>query len=159
MRKARVLLSVVAPVCLALVGLAGCQTARERALAVSPSRNQIFRPVAELPDLALEEGETKAFLEWERNDTQSVHVLLLASNAMREEGYHEEHNLTLVCIGGSAVVEIERERHLLQATDAVVIPRYYAYSIIPHEGDEDFAALLVYSPPWREGDWIPVDPR
>ena len=75
-------------------------------------------------------------------------MLGLASDAVLRERYHREHDLTIVCLAGSAIVKIERARTFVEAPACVVVPRLHSYSIVPHGAEADFVALLVYSPPF-----------
>ena len=50
-------------------------------------------------------------------------------------------------------MEVEGERHFLQPPAAVLIPRLYAYKIIPNDAEKEFVALAVYSPPFNGKDY------
>ena len=159
MSEKRFALSAAALGGLVLVCMGGCAGPREQALASSPVRNRVLDISQVLSRTALPEGETKLLKEWDRGDSQSTHLLLLSKDTETERGCHERHDLTLVCVGGSAIVEVEGRRHFIEPGDAVVIPRLNAYSILPHKSEADFAAVLVCSPPWEDGDWVALEER
>jgi len=152
-------LSAAALAGLLLGCLGGCAGPREQALASSPVRNRVLDISQVLSRMALPEGEKELRKEWGRGDSQSTHLLLLSKDFKTERGCQEEHDLTLVCVGGSAIVEIEGRRHFIEPGDAVVIPRLHAYSILPHRSETDFAAIVVCSPPWEDGDWVALEER
>ncbi len=145
MRRAHWLLAVAV-----LVFATGCLTRRQQAVLNQRPRNLVFDPgesVAELPA-----GQLSAFAEYERTRGQNVCVLQLAPNGMLSERYHAGHDLTLFVVAGKAIVVVEKMRHFVGPGSAVVIPRFTAYTVMPHESDEEFRALLIYSPPFEGED-------
>ncbi len=117
-------------------------------------RNTVLQLSELPPTLKLEEGRASSFRLCERSETQSVHLLQLRKDAVLNERYHRHHDLTLLCVAGSAIVQVEGERDFVQSPAAVFIPRLRAYKIIPHETETEFAALMVYSPPFDGEDLV-----
>ena len=142
----------VAFVC--ILGLAGCVSERELAQERQDERDVVFEAWKKLPELKLAEGESSWFWRLESAAGQSLHLLMLAPDAMLKERYHKRHDLTLVCIQGSAVVEVEGERRVIQAPASAFIPRLNAYMVIPHGGSIPFVALAVYAPAFDGEDVI-----
>jgi len=126
--------------------LGGCMSRREIMQERSEPRNTVLDAAAVLDGIRLQEGENSWFGEWEDTGTQSIYVLLLAPNAQLGSRYHGAHDLTLVCLAGSAIVEVEQERTFLEPPACVSVPRLTAYRIIPHRSNGDFAALAIFSP-------------
>jgi len=143
---------------LLVIGLCGCQTARQRALEAHRPRNLIF-PAEKLeePEIRLREGEQAAMILFERSGNQSLHVLQVAQGAMLQPRYHRSQDLTLLCIRGSAIVEVEETRYILNPRCAIFIPRLFTYKIVPHGSEEDFAAIAVFSPPYSVEDVVLLD--
>jgi mannose-6-phosphate isomerase-like protein (cupin superfamily) len=83
-----------------------------------------------------------------------MHVLQVGKNAAVGKRYHANHDLALFAVSGNAIVEVEGERHFLESPGVVVIRRLWSYELIPHRTDENFVALLVYSPPFRGEDIV-----
>ena len=128
--------------------LAGCASQREMMQERRRPRNRILDVAQALQQMGLSAEQDYSFTLWERCDGQSIHLLQLAKDAVLGARYHKDHDLTLLCVGGSAIVEIEGERQFARPLTAVVVPRLCAYKIIPHESESPFVALLIYSPPW-----------
>ena len=137
-----------------LAVLSGCQSGRGRFLEQHRPRNALFSPAEMLPDIRLAQGEESFFLKLERGDHQSLHILQIARDARLTKRYHKGRDLTLFCIAGSAIVEVETERHFVTVSTSVFIPRYCTYAIIPHDAPSDFTALAVFSPPYSEDDVV-----
>jgi len=138
----------------ALLCAPGCRSPREIMQETRRPRNRVFNAAEMLPKIRLEAGKEASFLEWERTDTQSFHVLQLAPDAVLDERFHENHDLSLMCISGSAIVEVEGERHFVEPPTVVVIPRLRAYRILPHRTEKEFVALMVFCPPFGGEDWV-----
>ena len=120
-----------------------------------PHRGRIFQdhardvaPSVTVVVLELEGDEDYSLKKATRTDAQSILLLRVARDAVLRARYHEEHDLTIVCLVGSAIVEVEEQRSFLEPPAAVVVPRLQAYKILPHKTEADFVALLVYSPPF-----------
>ncbi len=133
-----------------LVFATGCLTHRQQAVLNQRPRNLVFDPRESVAEL--KPGELSAFAEYERTRAQNVCVLQLAPDAMLGERYHAAHDLTLVVVSGKAIVMVEKMRHFVGPGSAVVIPRFTAYTIMPHETTEEFRALMIYSPPFEGED-------
>ena len=137
------------------VGLCGCQTPRQRVLEAHRPRNFIFEAERlREPDVQLQQGEPASMVLFEQSDNQSLHVLQVARDAVLEPRHHKAQDLTLLCVAGSAIVEIQGTRYILRPRSAVFVPRYFEYKIVPHESEEDFAAIAVFSPPYRPEDVV-----
>jgi len=132
--------------------LTGCTTAREKMQGAEGRKDAVVDLPAILPRVSLAEGEGSWLLELERSDTQSVSVLMLQEGSVLESRYHETHDLTIICVLGNAIVEVEGERHLARPPAFVFLPRLHTYKILPHENEGDFVALLVFSPPFDGKD-------
>ena len=130
----------------------GCMTAREKMQEVEERRDAVVDLSEILPRVPLAEGEGSWLLELERSDTQSVSVLMLEEGSALESRYHETHDLTIICVRGNAIVEVEGERRLARPHAFVFLPRLHAYKILPHGNEGDFVALLVFSPPFDGKD-------
>ena len=138
----------------ALLALAGCMSPREIMLESRRPRNSVIELSQLPPGVALAEGEKSKLALLERSGTQSLHALLLARDAMLTKRYHMRHDVTLVCLAGNAVVEVEGERQAISPPTAVVIPRLYSYKIVPHRTEEDFVGVMIFSPPFDGEDWV-----
>ena len=102
--------------------LAGCETPRERALARGRPAELALIPSEVLPKIALAGDERAAMRPFRYSDHQSVHILQVAPSAKLRKRYHTRQDLTLICIQGSAVVEVEGQRHFIARGSAVSIP-------------------------------------
>lgn len=140
-----------------LLVVSGCRTARERAQHRRRPQNTVFEAGEQIPKLQIPEGQNALFTLWNQTDTQSIHILQVGKGAKVAQRYHANHDLTLLCLSGSAIVEVEGERHFVESPSTVVIRRLWSYQIIPHRTDEDFTALLVYSPPFQGKDTMLMD--
>jgi len=132
--------------------LPGCMTPREKMQETRERQSLVLNLAEILPKVSLAQGEDTWLLEMWRSGTQSVTVLMLPGDAVLERRYHETHDLTVVCVRGNAIVEVEGERQLARPPACVFLPRLTAYKILPHESGVDFAALLIYSPPFDGKD-------
>jgi len=137
-----------------VVAAGGCVSQREAAQEQMRPRNRVFIPSELLPRIALREGEGGALNLFERGEAQSVHVLQLAPEMRLQERYHYQHDLTLVCVQGNAIVEVEGVREFVQPGSAVFVPRLYSYEVLPHRTEKTFVALLIYSPPYEGKDLV-----
>ena len=138
----------VLPAVLAIACMTGCVSRRELMREQGEPANVFLKADQILGQEKLSEGRKAWSGLWGRTETQSIYLLLLAKDAILETRYHEHHDLLIVCVRGDVIVEIEKERAFLTAPAAVLVPRFHAYKIIPNKADQDFAALLVYSPPY-----------
>ncbi len=136
----------------AILAAAGCASPRERMQATRRPRNTLLEPAKLAQEVPLTDPKGASFLLWDRSQTQSLHLLQLGRDAVLDERYHERHDLTLLCVSGSAIVEVEKERHFVRPPAAVLVPRLYAYKIIPNDPENEFVALAVYSPPFDGKD-------
>ncbi len=141
-------------VLLAAVCVAGCMSEREIMLETRGPHSTVISAQAILQGAELAEGESSFYGLAAGTGTQSVYVLRLAGDAVLQERHHGEHDLTIVCVAGSAIVEIEEERSVMEAPACIVVPRLHNYRIVPHGGEVDFMALLVYSPPFDGDDMV-----
>jgi len=126
--------------------LAGCVSERELMQETRRPRNTFFDAGNKLPDMKLGGDQSVWFHQLDCTDGQSLHLMMLAKDAMLKERYHYKHDMTLLCIQGSAIVQVEGERQYIEAPASVFVPRLRAYKIIPHKCKADFVALQVYSP-------------
>lgn len=126
----------------------GCTTPRMEARLDRFPRNRVFR-ADELPEIG-EEGYV--FGEYDRGGEQSLCLLQLAPDAALAKRFHKGMDLTLVVVEGSAIVQVEETRYFVKPGDAVLLPRYTAYAILPHKTETPFSALMVYSPPYEKAD-------
>lgn len=133
----------------AMLFLTGCLTARQEAVESRFPQNRVFER-DRLTELGPE--DSYFFGEWDRGGTQTICLLQLAPGTVLEKRYHAERDLTLLVVSGSAIVRVEETRYFVERSGAVVLPRYTAYSIVPHETDQDFVALMVFSPGYDEDD-------
>lgn len=133
----------------AMLLLAGCLTRRQEALEARFPRNRVFEPGR----LAQLDPEKPYFLgEWDRACTQSLCLLRVAPGAMLRKSYHAEHDMTLFVVAGSAILKVEETRYFVEPGSAVLLPRYTAYSVTPHQTQEEFVAVMVFSPGFDEED-------
>jgi mannose-6-phosphate isomerase-like protein (cupin superfamily) len=141
---------------LTLAGLlaCGCQGERRRMQASRRPRNTVLQLAEVLSEVGLQGTRKASCTGWERSESQSLHLLQIRKDALLTERYHEEHDLTLLCVSGNAIVEVEGERHFVEPPTAVFVPRLYAYRILPHRSEKDFVALAVYSPPFGGEDVV-----
>ena len=154
LQNRRFVAAVVSISLMALFVLTGCRTAREKAQHRRRPQNTVFEAKEQLPELQLPEGQNATFTLWNQTDTQSVHVLQVSKDAKMGKRYHANHDLVLLCLSGSAIVEVEGERHFVESPSTVVVRRLWSYNVIPHRTEEDFTALLVYSPPFTGEDTV-----
>jgi mannose-6-phosphate isomerase-like protein (cupin superfamily) len=132
--------------------MAGCLTARQEAVLSRWPTNRVVDGAAATPELASD--QTYSFDLLDRSGTQDLFALRLAPDAVLEKRYHKEHDITLSVASGSAIVIVETMRYVVEAGDAVLLPRYTAYSIKPNNGDGDFVALCIVSPQFEGEDVI-----
>ncbi|MFO7956278.1 MAG: hypothetical protein R6X33_04195 [Candidatus Brocadiia bacterium] len=147
------LLAIVA-VLLAFPVITGCLTERGKALVERQPTNRIFQPDAVRP---MEEGEGYAFYEYDGGGSQNVCVLQLAPDATLAKRYHKRHDLTLLAVSGSAIVQVEESRYFATPGSAIILPAFTAYAVMPHRTEEPFVALMVYSPPYDGEDVVLED--
>lgn len=142
-----------------LLALSGCLSSRERMQMLREPQNNVFQAPKDIEDLNLVEDEPAAFALWNKSEkgTQSVHILQLRPDAKLTKRYHRSHDLTLQCLKGSAIIELEGERHFVQAPATIVVPRLWSYAIIPHKSDDNFTAMAVFSPLFNGDDVIVMD--
>jgi len=138
----------------ALVLGAGCRTPREKMQESQRPRNTVLEVSELVPEAGVGDAAGASLRLVERSGAQSLHLLQVGSEAVLEERYHARHDLTLVCLRGSAIVEVEGKRYVVEPTAAVVIPRLYGYKVLPHETEGGFVALAVYSPPYEGEDVV-----
>ena len=141
-------------VLLAAVCVAGCMSEREIMLETRGPHSTVISAPAILQGAELAEGESSFYGVAGGTGTQSVYVLRLAGDAVLHARHHKGHDLTIVCVAGSAIVEIEKERSFVEAPACIVVPRLHKYRIVPHRGEVDFMAFLVYSPPFDGEDEV-----
>ncbi len=139
-------------VLLAAVCVAGCMSERQIMLETRGPHSTVISAQAILQGAELAEGESSFYGVVAGTGTQSVCVLRLGGIAVLQARHHREHDLTIVCVAGSAIVEIEEERSFVEAPACIVVPRLHNYKIVPLRGEADFMALLVYSPPFDGED-------
>jgi len=137
-----------------LIALLGCQSTRERVLEREEPRNLVFQTQKMLPQIQLRETEKGSMALFEQSQDQSVHILQVARNATLLPRYHVRQDLTLVCVSGSAIVEIEGTRYALNPSSVAFVPRLHSYTILPHGPGGDFVAIVVFSPPYRAEDVV-----
>ena len=152
LQKRSIVLSILSVMLFGSVFLSGCRTAREKARQERRPENTVYEVPDQIPDLP--EGQDATFSLWNQTEAQSVHLLQLSAEAALEKRYHAEHDVTILCLSGNAIVEVEGERHFVQPPAAVVIRRLWSYRIISHRSEEDFVALLIYSPPFEGEDAV-----
>ncbi len=126
--------------------LTGCLTPRQQEALSDYPRNRVFDPGRFAVEL--QEGATHAFGEYDRGDGQSICVLQLAPGSKLDRRYHAEHDMTLFVVSGNAIVVVEEMRYVVGPGSAVLLPRFTAYAVLPTDEEEEFRALLVYSPPF-----------
>ncbi|MFP4176049.1 MAG: hypothetical protein ACOC2T_03955 [Planctomycetota bacterium] len=146
---------VTSIVMLSLTFLTGCRTERERVQADRQPQNTVFDVPEEFDELKVDEDEPVAFALWNQNETQSTFILRIKDGAELSRRFHRKHDLTLVCLAGNAIVNVEGERQFVESPAALTIPRLWSYEIIPHKTTDDFTAMLIYSPTF-EGDDVVV---
>lgn len=149
-------MSLVLAICIFAVPLTGCRSARDKMRASRFPRNTFFDAEEMLADLNLEEGESAWMGARERTDGQSVHVLLIAPDAELKPRFHRRHDLTLFCVRGGGIVEVEGDRYFVKRLSALTIPRLHAYKIMPHNTEKETALLMVFSPPYEGKDSVLV---
>lgn len=133
--------------CILATCLAGCLTARERALEERMPQNHVFEPAKLLTGM----GEKPLELI-NRSQTQAVCLLRVPREGKIRKIYHKATDVTLVVVEGMAAVEIEQVRYVAEQGDTIFLPRMTAYSIIPNDPELDFAAVVVYSPSYDPSD-------
>lgn len=131
--------------------LGGCLSAREEAKQADFPRNRVFDPEGTPP---LPPGKDHFFGEIDRGGTQSVCLLMLAPDAVLKKRYHAGHDLTLIVVSGSAIVQVEETRYFVKPGGAVFLPRMTAYTVMPHESEKAFTALMVFSPAFDQTDTV-----
>ena len=151
-KRTRNLLAVSVAAALLLAG--GCLTARQKAQLFRQPTNRMFE-VGRLAPLGPE--ETHRLSVYDQAGGQNACVLQLARDAMLKKRYHKEHDATLIAVSGSAIVVVEETRYFLTPGAGIFLPRYTAYSILPHEAEGEFVALMVYSPPFEGKDVVLED--
>jgi mannose-6-phosphate isomerase-like protein (cupin superfamily) len=129
----------------------GCLTERQRAQMLRQPTNRVFQPDEVQP---LGPDETHLFGEFDAGGSQNTCLLQLDSEAKLTKRFHKEHDLTLLAASGSAIVIVEETRYFVTPGSAVILPRYTAYSILPHRSEDDFVALMVFSPPYEGEDVV-----
>jgi quercetin dioxygenase-like cupin family protein len=130
--------------------LTGCLTPRQEALLRRMPRNQVLTPDSTLAPLG--EGESYVFGEFERTRDHNVCLLRLARDFELTKRFHAEHDLILVCVSGSAIVTVEEARYVATPGTTVVLPNLTAYSVLPNDPGRDFAAAMIFSPPFDGKD-------
>jgi mannose-6-phosphate isomerase-like protein (cupin superfamily) len=110
--------------------------------------NRVFR-AGELQEIG---DAGYVFGEYDRGGEQSLCVLRLAPDTKLAKRYHAKMDMTLFVVEGSAIVEVEETRYFVTPGDAVLLPRYTAYAILPHRTEKPFTALMVFSPPYDKDD-------
>jgi mannose-6-phosphate isomerase-like protein (cupin superfamily) len=135
-----------------LVLCTGCRTAKEKAMETVYESNTYLDSEALPPHAELPAGQEALLLTWNTTAGQSQHLLQLASGATLKTRSHRNHDLTLTCVAGSGIIEIEGTRYRLEASRSVVIPRFHSYKIIVDNNSLPFRAILVYSPPFTGED-------
>ncbi len=140
-------------VAMLLMGLltGGCLTERQRSQMLRQPTNRVFEPEEVAP---LGPEQTHRFGEFDAGGSQNACLLQLNSRAKLSKRFHKEHDLTLLVASGSAIVIVEETRYFVTPGSAVILPRYTAYSILPHRSEGDFAALMVFSPPYEGEDVV-----
>lgn len=142
---------------LGLPGVVGCSLLRPRPEEGVAVQNLVFHTEKMLPEIALGESEERSMVLYHRSERQGVYILQIASDATLGPQYNSRQDMVLLCVGGSGVVEIEGTRYVVRPRSAVFVPRHATYRIVPGESGEDFAALVVFSPPYRPGDAVEVE--
>jgi mannose-6-phosphate isomerase-like protein (cupin superfamily) len=132
-----------------LLSPSGCRSAREKARQTHRPRNTVFEVEEAVEEFPLKEGALVSSHLWEQTEAQSIHLLQLARAAKFEKRFHKNHDLTLVCVRGSAIVEVEDERYFVEAPAAVFVPRKLTYAILPHKTDVPLAMLRIFSPTYE----------
>jgi len=128
----------------------GCVSRRERVVMSRAPRNQAFTSDSVM--LPLEEGEAYAFAEFERTRTHNLCLLRLARDASLSKRFHADHDMILLCSAGKAIVIVEDTRYAVAPGSVVVIPSLTAYSVLPNDPQNDFAAVMIFSPPFDGRD-------
>lgn len=133
------------------LALGGCLTPRQEAqLDVFP-RNRTFQPGEVVPLGA----ERTAFLgEYDNGGGQNICILQLAPGARLEKRYHTGSDLTLFVVRGRGIVLVETTRYRVEPGSAVLLPHLTAYAVLPDGSEEEFVALLIYSPPFDGFDVV-----
>jgi mannose-6-phosphate isomerase-like protein (cupin superfamily) len=126
----------------------GCMTPRMEAKLDRFPHNRVFR-AGELRDIG--EGGY-VFGEYDSGGEQSLCLLQLAPDTKLAKRYHAGRDMTLFVVEGSAIVQVEETRYFVNPGDAVLLPRYTAYAILPHRTEKPFTALMVFSPPYDKAD-------
>lgn len=134
--------------------LTGCVTPRMVAQERQFPRNRAFVP-GKLEEL--ESGEAYSFAEFDAGGSQGIYVLRLRPDAALRKRYHREHDMTMFVVSGKAIVVVEETRYFVTPGSAVLLPKLTAYTVKPHETDEEFVALLVFSPPYDGMDTVLED--
>jgi len=134
--------------------MCGCLSEREQAVLSQFPRNRVFLP-ASVPELPAE--KTDYLGEFDRSGTQDICLLVLAPEAALSRRYHAEHDMVLFVVAGSAVVKVEETRYFVEPGAAVLLPRLTAYAVTPHGSQEDFVALMVFTPPFDGEDTVLED--
>ncbi len=140
--------SVLCALAVAFVALAGCQNPRYRALESYSASGLGFRPSELARKAELKKGEPYALHTLREADHQGLYYLQVRPGKTLPGRYHEGQDLTLVSTAGQAVVEIEERRYQVDAGTALFIPGTHSYTISAREKGQNFAAFLVFSPPY-----------
>lgn len=137
-----------------LLFLSGCLSSRERMQLQRKPQNNVFQVAEDMENADLVKDKRAAMALWNNTKTQSVFILQIRPDAKLTERYHRSHELTLQCLTGSAIIELQGERHFVTAPATIVIPRLWSYSITPHKSDEKFTAMAVFSPVFKGNDVV-----
>lgn len=146
-------LFAIFPLLAALLATCGCGLFRPRPEGVG-AQNLVFQAKETLPEIILQEGEDTSMVLWHKSEQQGVYILQVARDAKLEPRYHAGQSLTLLCLEGKAIVEIEGTRYVVEPPSAVFVPSHAIYTIVPNDPDQDFAALAVFAPVYDPDDVV-----
>lgn len=130
----------------------GCRTSKEKMLDTAHASNTFLDPGVLSSDAELSEDKEGVLMTWNATANQSQHLLQLGEGGTLKARHHRRHDLTLTCVSGSGIVEIEDTRYRLEPGRSVVIPRFHSYNVLVDEGSSTFQSILVYSPPFKGED-------
>jgi len=144
----RTLTGVLCALAIACVALAGCQNSRYCALEGYPASGLGFKPEEVGRKASLKKGQPYALHTLREADKQGLYYLQVRPGKRLPGRYHEGQGLTLVATAGEAAVEVEGRRYQVDAGTALFIPETHSYTVSARDREENFAAFLVFAPPY-----------
>mgnify|MGYP006291440041 FL=1 len=141
------------PLLALLLASCGCGLLRPRPEGVE-AQNLVFQAKKQLSDISLQEGEDTSMVLWHKTEQQGIYILQVARDAKLTHRYHAGQSLTLLCLQGKAIVEIEATRYAIEPPSAAFAPSHAHHTAVPNHPAQDLAALAVFAPPYDPDDVV-----